>query len=198
MPGVKKLHQESENLNKKEWIRGHYFGCLCLLLGEGNALFAVPLILRVQDGLQQGAQQTNTLVEKMADICVGLAKQGSYIVLDSYFAAGNLLASFRQHKLHLITRVRINTVGKLPLPPLPFLRGRGRPPIWGKRIKLRTLFDDSDFFKSETVILYGRLVTVRYRTIDLYWDSPQDKRKVCFDCIALRQAIDSYGVGCYS
>lgn len=25
MPGVKKLHQESENVTKPEWIRGHYF-----------------------------------------------------------------------------------------------------------------------------------------------------------------------------
>ena len=71
------------------------------------------------------------------------------------------------------------------LPPPPPKRGRGKPPIWGKRVKLRTFFDDTDSLKSETVMLYGRLVTVRYRTIDLYWDSPQQKRAVCYYCIAL-------------
>jgi hypothetical protein len=28
MPGVKKLHQESEDTSKPEWIRGHYFSAL--------------------------------------------------------------------------------------------------------------------------------------------------------------------------
>jgi len=32
MPGVKRLHQESDNTSKPDWIRGHYFGCLSLLL----------------------------------------------------------------------------------------------------------------------------------------------------------------------
>ena len=27
MPGVKRLHQESETMSKPEWIRGHYFSC---------------------------------------------------------------------------------------------------------------------------------------------------------------------------
>jgi hypothetical protein len=32
MPGVKQLHQESGNVGKPEWIRGHYFSALGLLL----------------------------------------------------------------------------------------------------------------------------------------------------------------------
>jgi hypothetical protein len=38
MPGVKRLHQESADVSKAEWIRGHYFGALGLLLGAGAAL----------------------------------------------------------------------------------------------------------------------------------------------------------------
>ena len=51
MPGVKRLHQESEDVSKPEWIRGHYFNALSLLLSAGQACFAVPLILQLQDGL---------------------------------------------------------------------------------------------------------------------------------------------------
>ena len=51
MPGVKRLHQESEDVSKPEWIRGHYFNALSILLSAGGACFAVPLILRLQDGL---------------------------------------------------------------------------------------------------------------------------------------------------
>ncbi len=173
MPAVKKLHQESEDVNKAEWIRGHYLGCLCLLMGATDALFAVPIVFRLQDGLQQQEQQASTLVDRMASLCVRLASVGSYIVLDAYFAAGSLLTKFRQHHLHLITRVRINTVGKRPLPPPPLKRGRGKPAIWGERLPLRSLFAEADSFISETVRLYGKLITVRYRPIDLYWDSPQ-------------------------
>lgn len=173
MPAVKKLHQESDNTNKPDWIRGHYFGCLCLLLGAADALFAVPIVLRIQDGLQQHEVETITLVDRMAALCVRLANTGSYVVLDAYFAAGSLIEKFRENQLHLITRVRINTVGKHPLPPRTDKRRRGRPPIWGERIKLRTLFTSTDDSISSAVKLYGKLVTVRYRTIDLHWDSPE-------------------------
>ena len=175
MPAVKKLHQESDNTSKPDWIRGHYFGCLSILLGSVDALFAVPIVLRIQDGLQQHKDQTITLVDRMAAMCVPLATTGSYVVLDAYFAAGSLIATFRENQLHLISRVRINTVGKHPLPPPPLKRGRGKPPIWGKRIQLRTLFNDTSTFMSSKVKLYGKLVTVSYRTIDLHWDSPKEK-----------------------
>ncbi len=45
MPGVKKLHQESANVGKPEWIRGHYFSALGLRIGQGSALFGAPLTL---------------------------------------------------------------------------------------------------------------------------------------------------------
>ena len=38
MPGVKRLHQESEDVSKAEWIRGHYFSALGLLLSAEKAL----------------------------------------------------------------------------------------------------------------------------------------------------------------
>jgi hypothetical protein len=38
MPGVKGLHQESSNVSKPEWIRGHYFSALGLLLRVGQAV----------------------------------------------------------------------------------------------------------------------------------------------------------------
>jgi len=113
--------------------------------------------------------------DRMAAMCVRLATTGSYVVLDAYFAAENLIERFRENQLHLISRVRINTVGKHPLPPEPLKLRRGRPPIWGKRIQLRTIFTDTSDFISSTVKLYGKLVTVRYRTIDLHWDSPKHK-----------------------
>ena len=58
MPGVKGLHQESADVNKPEWIRGHYFSALGLLLGQGKALFSAPLVLKLHDGIDPSATKS--------------------------------------------------------------------------------------------------------------------------------------------
>ena len=113
-----------------------------------------------------------TIVERMSTLCVELIDAGSYIILDAYFASKHLIEELRQHNLRLITRVRINAVGKYPLPTQPLKRSRGRPPIWGESVKLRDLFDSKDCFTTETLLLYGKMVTLRYRAIDWHWDCP--------------------------
>ncbi|WP_092469879.1 hypothetical protein [Desulfotruncus arcticus] len=44
MPGVKKLHQESDNSSKPPYIFRHHFGVLGLLVGCTKKMFCVPLI----------------------------------------------------------------------------------------------------------------------------------------------------------
>ena len=44
MAGVTRLHQESEDVSTPEWIRGHYFNALSVLVGAGKACFALPLV----------------------------------------------------------------------------------------------------------------------------------------------------------
>lgn len=148
MPGVKKLHQESENVTKPEWIRGHYFGAISLLLKAGSSFKAVPVTLELQDGIKRAENDETTVVDKMSALCAEFMTTGSYIILDAYFASKKLIQKFREHKLHLITRVRINAVGKRPLPPPPLKRGRGKPRKWGESVKLRNLFDEDDSIRS--------------------------------------------------
>jgi hypothetical protein len=42
-PGVKKLHQESDNSSKGEYIHGHLFGGLGILAGSGTKLYNILL-----------------------------------------------------------------------------------------------------------------------------------------------------------
>jgi DDE superfamily endonuclease len=172
MPGVKRLHQESQDVSKAEWIRGHYFGALGLLLGAGSALFAVPIAVELQDGLQAVDPNPPSLVDKMAALCVRLMPSGSYVVLDAYFAAAALLGCFRAHSLQLISRVRSTTVGHAPFCPLPGKKGRGRPRQWGSCVKLKDLFSQLESFCAQPLHLYGQSVTVRYWSIQLHWDTP--------------------------
>ena len=49
MPGVKLLHQQSEN--KAEFIMGHSLQAVSLLVLAEQSVVAVPLILRIHEGI---------------------------------------------------------------------------------------------------------------------------------------------------
>ena len=141
MPGVKQWHQESANVGKPAWIRGHYFSALSLLLGRVPALFAVPLRLKLHDGIDPDEPgPAPTLVEKMATLCVLVMAGGSTAILDAYYASAKVLQPFRAEGLHLITRVRCSTVAHAPFCPRPGKHGPGRPRKWGAEVRLSELF----------------------------------------------------------
>ena len=173
MPGVKGMHQESENVSKPEWIRGHYFSALALLLSREKAMFAAPVLLKLHDGLGAVAEDEGTLVEKMAQLCVALMPKGSYAVLDAYYASTKVLGPFRKAGLHLITRVRSSTVAYSGFCPFPGKRPPGRPPKWGERVKLQDLFAPRGECESAEVWLYGQLQTVYFQCFKLHWDDPK-------------------------
>lgn len=174
MPGVKGLHQESSDVSKPEWIRGHYFSALGLLMGRGTALFAVPIVFKLHDGIDGGEPESQelTLVDKMAHLCISYMSAGSYVLLDAYYASANLLQPLRAHGLHLISRVRISTVARAVFSPLPGKSGRGRPRKWGSKIALQDLFAPPEVCLKAVVWLYGQPTTVYYQCFEFFWDSP--------------------------
>ena len=174
MPGVKGLHQESDDVNKPEWIRGHYFSALGLLLGQGKALFSAPIVLKLHDGIDSLALDKLTLVDKMVAVCVTYMKQGSYAILDAYYASAKVLKPFRAQGLHLITRVAISTVAQADFSANPSIRGPGRPRVWGSDVKLRELFAPINICSQAIVWLYGKRQTVYYQCFNFYWDSPDE------------------------
>jgi hypothetical protein len=170
MPGVKGLHQESEDVHKPTWIRGHYYSALGVLLGAGKALFATPIVLKLHDGIVSlKPDESVTLVEKMASLCTQHMVCGSYALLDAYYASVKVLKPFREHGLHLISRVRITTVAHAAFCRRPGKHGPGRPREWGSEIKLRDLFAPLETCLSATVWLYGQKTTVYYQEFKFYW-----------------------------
>ena len=64
MPAVKCLHQESEDNSKSEYIMGHSFQVLSLLVKYvGNQVFALPLISRISEGgyLEESEESKNLI-----------------------------------------------------------------------------------------------------------------------------------------
>ena len=96
------------------------------------------MTLGLQDSIKTAEDDETTIVERMSALCIKLINAGSYIILEAYYASKHLIEEFRKHKLHLITRVRINAVGKYPLPPPPLKCSRGRPRIWGEQSNYAT------------------------------------------------------------
>ena len=50
MPGVKCLHQESDNNSKPAWIMGHSCQAVSLLVKATNSVFATPLDIKIHEG----------------------------------------------------------------------------------------------------------------------------------------------------
>jgi hypothetical protein len=195
MPGVKKLHQESENSSKAPWIFGHHFGVLGMLVANKNKAFCVPVMAELHEGAEalrqlQGKDSNKedagkiTVVTLMANLTkdiVGKLKEPCVAVLDAYFAVGpaftiakTLLGSKGERLLHIITRAKSNIVARGEKPQA--YGGRGRPRQYGKRIKLNELFTTrADDFSTVTVNTYGETKKLEILCLDLVWQAIGEK-----------------------
>jgi len=173
MPGVKKLHQQSESNNKAEYIFGHSCQAVAVLTQALSSVFALPLASRIHEGAVFSNRDRRTLLDKMILLLDSLGlKQPFYFVADAYYASGKIVRGLLAHGNHLVTRVKSNSVAFYPATPPPSNRPRpkGRPAKYGKKIKLATLLKDADRFQEAPSPVYGEKgVTLRFRTADLLW-----------------------------
>lgn len=170
MPGVKKLHQESQNNSKPEYIFGHSCQAIALVVHAAASFVAVPLATVIHEGVVFSNRDKRTLLDKLVLLLDSLAITiPLYLVADRYYASAKVILPLLKKAQHLITAVRSNAVAYMPVPPVERQR-RGRPKKYGCKIKIKELFKDSALFVSVPSPVYGeRGVDINYRTIDLYW-----------------------------
>ena len=170
MPAVKLLHQQSESNTKPEYIMGHSMQAVGLLVHAANSVFSVPLAVRIHEGLVWSNRDKRTLLDKMLGLLDILAiKAPFYFVADAYYAAGKMVSGLLDQGNHLVARVKSNAVAYAPAPPKKG-KTRGRPKLYGKKIKLKSLLADSKSMQQVASPVYGeRNVTLRYRVCDLLW-----------------------------
>jgi hypothetical protein len=173
MPGVKKLHQQSESNNKAEYIFGHSCQAVAVLTQALSSVFALPLACRIHEGTVFSNRDQRTLLDKMILLLDSLGlQQPFYFVADAYYASGKVVRGLLAHGNHLVTRVKSNSVAFFPATPPPPNRPRpkGRPAKYGKKIKLATLLKDAARLQEAPSPVYGEKgVTLRFRTADLLW-----------------------------
>jgi hypothetical protein len=169
MPGVTTLHQDSETSSKPSFFRGHHWACLSLLGQTHGKRFALPLWAEIHPDDTQDSRAT-----RLVNVAVKIALRRGlpiFLVLDAFFAVGPVFAAAAASHgaLHILTRAKKNVVAyRQPPPPRP--HRKGRPRVYGRKIKLMKLFDTrpQDFLSAEAVV-YQKKETVRYLALDLIW-----------------------------
>lgn len=171
MPGVKELHQESESNSKPAFIMGHSFQAVGVLVGGMKSVFAVPLISRIHEGVIVSNRDSRTLLDKMIIIIESLAiDEPFYFIADAYYASGKIVRNLLKNGNHLITRVKNNAVAYYS--PTENNTGRGRKRVYGRKIRLRELFQNPEAMLTAPSPIYGESAAeLRYLSVDLIWRS---------------------------
>lgn len=170
MPGVKKLHQESQNNSKPEYIFGHSCQAVSVVVRAASSFFALPLACRIHEGVVFSNRNRQTLLDKLVSLIHTLEiTMPCYIVADAYYAAASVILPLLKAGQHLIASAKSNAVAyegaEIPKAPR-----KGRPRRYGRKVKLKELFGNQDTFTTAASPLYGeRNVTLQYRAVDLYW-----------------------------
>jgi hypothetical protein len=170
MPGVKLVHQESDN--KAEYTMAHSFQAVSALVYSGEGIVAVLLAMRIDEGVVWCNALKETLLTKMLTLADLVASGGEpyILVADAYYASGVTTKGLLKNGNHLVTRMRSNSVAHaLPVQEGP--RKRGRPKTYGKKIKLASLFDNPASMLQVASPVYGEKdVLIRYAVHDLLWE----------------------------
>ena len=173
MPGVKKLHQQSESNTKPEYIFGHSCQAIAVLTQALSSVFALPLACRIHEGLVFSNRDQRTLLDKMVLLIDALGvKEPFYFVADAYYATGKIVRGLLAKENHLVTRVKSNSVAWFQAtPPAPGKpKPKGRPRKYGKKIKVASLLKDADGLQEMPSPVYGEEnVTIRFKVADLLW-----------------------------
>jgi hypothetical protein len=171
MPGVKSLFQESESNTKPSFIMGHSTQAISILARAADSLLAVPLDMQIHEGVVFSNRDKRTLLDKLVTQVLGLGLvQPSYLVADAYYANGKVIKGMLAQGHHLLTRVRSDCVAYHPAPKRRGKPRRGRPSLYGKKVKLVNLFVSA--LRVDTLIspVYDESnVRLRVRTVDLLW-----------------------------
>ncbi len=171
MPGVKSLHQESESNTKPPFIMGHSTQAVSVLAQAAGILFAVPLDIKIHEGLIFSNRDKRTLLDKLLDLVNNLKlDEPCYLVADAYYASGKMVKGTLAQGHNLVTRAKSKCVAYHPAPAPCGKRAPGRPRRYGKKQKLWNLFRRTSTFTEIPSPVYDEKgVMIRVRCCDLLW-----------------------------
>jgi hypothetical protein len=182
MPDIQRLHQDSQNSGKPEFIEGRNYGRVSAVISNGSVSRSIPLLTELQRSPKkiEGTDKKDgeSLVAQMLNLTHEAAKaigEPVYAALDAYFSsavawavADKTINEDGVKLVEIVTRAQSNTVAFKPPEP-PKTKMRGQPRKYGEKIVLYTLFNDTSKFTQTTMNLYGKSSKVEYLCLDLIW-----------------------------
>ena len=179
MPCTKKMIQESESASKPEFIHGHFFGAVGILIGNTVKTFCLPLSIQIHDGDKticswKGDESVSHVVQMLRDGFRAAIYFGRCLfVLDRYFLTVPMLEEWQKESkqypelIHVVTRAKKNcTAYEMP----GEYKGRGRRPLKGVVVHLKELFTShTSSFLSAKLPVYGSKKDVRYLSRTYLW-----------------------------
>src|ERR1700692_4997563 len=98
----------------------------------------------------------------LALLGIAAVEQPFYFVADAYYAAHKIVAGLLKQNNHLLTRMKSNAVAYTAYQQRG-PRKRGRPRVYGRRVKLKSLLDDPTGRQQVNSPVYGeRQVVIQY------------------------------------
>ena len=161
-----------------------------------NKILCIPLCAELHEGVeairrfqkktqplvdgQPKVSITSLMAAMAADLVPALGKR-CLLVLDAYFAVGPVLAILKtvcdgtgRRLVHVVTRAKSNVVAYDDAPPRT--GQRGRPRMYGEKIRLVELFDTRrSFFENTRIELYGQAKELAFLSLDLLWKPVGEK-----------------------
>ena len=168
MPAVKLLHQSGESNTKPSFIMGHSCQALALLARVGRFHHAVPLCARIHEGLVFSNRDQRTLLDKLLILLASLdLPEPVMLIADAYYASGKIIRGLFERGGHLISRCKNNACAFEAVVADP-RRQRGRPRLYGRKLRLRGLFEEP--LQTMQSPAYGEKgVSVQWISRDLLW-----------------------------
>jgi hypothetical protein len=117
-------------------------------------------------------RDSRTLLDKLVALLLSITSvcnKTVVLVADAYYASAKVILPLLKLGHHLVTRAKSNAVAYLA-PPMVAKPGKGRPRIYGEKVRLKDMAADDSAFTSAPSPVYGeRDVQVRFRVLDLLW-----------------------------
>jgi hypothetical protein len=173
MPAVRSLHQSADSNSKPPFIMGHSFQAMSLLVRSPSGHVAsVPLAARIHEGLVWSNRDQRTLLDRLVGMFLGLAgslDEKVILLADAYYASGKVIRPLLREGHHLVTRARMNSVAYLPPNGQSGRRRRGRPRIYGEKVRLRDLIAEKGLLMTAPSPLARDTHSISYGCFDLLW-----------------------------
>ena len=185
IPAVKRLHQESGNSAKPEYINVHLYGAVGVLAEANEKTYCIPLACEIQEGMKKimswrygdsGERQDSHVAESIyLSYYVGESLGDTVLLADRLYLTVPALEELdwlngnKGRRMELVTLAKSNATA-YEEPPKRAPGDRGRTRIKGRNVKLRELFKErAGEFKTVTANIYGEGQEVRYLAVDLLW-----------------------------